>query len=56
MKKELFEELLGSIREAGAILRGQKKPSRGIVVSGPGVRSVREPARRNRILPDRSAV
>ena len=27
MKTEMFEELLDSVREAGAILRGQKKPS-----------------------------
>jgi len=42
MKKEMFEELLGSIREGGAILRGQKKPSRRIVVSASGVRTIRE--------------
>jgi hypothetical protein len=29
MKKEMFEELLGSVREAGAILRGQKSPRDG---------------------------
>jgi hypothetical protein len=28
----MFEELLGSVREAGAILRGQQKPSRRIVI------------------------
>ena len=28
MKKQMFEELLGSVREAGAILRSRKKPSR----------------------------
>jgi putative transcriptional regulator len=42
MKKEMFEELLGSVREAGAILRGQKKPSRRIVISSSGVRAIRE--------------
>src|ERR1039458_7267455 len=42
MKKEMFEELLGSVREAGAILRGQKSPSRQTVIGGPGVRSIRE--------------
>lgn len=42
MKKEMFEELLGSVREAGAILRGQKKPSRRVVIGAAGVRSIRE--------------
>ena len=42
MKKEMFEELLGSVREAGAILRGRKKPSRRIVIDSAGVRSIRE--------------
>jgi len=32
MKKQMFEELLGSVREAGAILRGRQKPSRRIVI------------------------
>jgi len=42
MKRELFEELLGSVREAGAILRGQKKPSRRAVIGASGVRNIRE--------------
>jgi putative transcriptional regulator len=42
MKKEMFEELLGSIREAGAILRGGKQPSRRIVIGSSAVRSIRE--------------
>src|ERR1700693_6001655 len=42
MKKEMFGELLGSVREAGAILRGQKRPSRRIIVSSSGVRRIRE--------------
>jgi putative transcriptional regulator len=42
VKKEMFEELLGSVREAGAILRGQQKPSRRLVVSPSGVRVIRE--------------
>lgn len=33
MKKEMFEELLGSVREAGAILRGQPTPLRQLVAS-----------------------
>jgi putative transcriptional regulator len=42
MKKEMFEELLGSVREAGAVLRGRKKPSRRIVIRSSGVRVIRE--------------
>ena len=31
MKRQMFEELLGSVREAGEILRGRQKPSgRGV--------------------------
>jgi hypothetical protein len=42
MKKQMFEELLGSVREAGAILRGRKKPSRRTVIRSSGVRVIRE--------------
>ena len=42
MKREMFEELLGSVREAGAILRGQKKASRRFVIDASGVRNIRE--------------
>ena len=42
MKKQMFEELLGSVREAGAILRGRKRPSRRTVIHSPGVRVIRE--------------
>ena len=42
MKREMFEELLDSVREAGAILRGQKKPARHIVIGASGVRTIRE--------------
>ena len=42
MKKQMFEELLSSVREAGAILRGQQKPSRRIVIRSSGVRVIRE--------------
>ncbi len=42
MKKEMFEELLGSVREAGAILRRRRKPSRRTVVSSPSVRVIRK--------------
>jgi putative transcriptional regulator len=42
MKREMFEELLGSVREAGAILRGEKTPSRRISIGSSGVRAIRE--------------
>ena len=38
----MFEELLGSVREAGAILRGQKKPSLRVVIGPSNVRRIRE--------------
>ena len=37
MKEQMFEELVGSVREAGAILRGRQKPSRRIVIRSSGV-------------------
>jgi putative transcriptional regulator len=42
MKKKMFEELLGSVREAGAILRGEKKPLQRMVIGSSGVRAIRE--------------
>ena len=45
MKREMFEELLGSVREGGAILRGRKKPARRVVIGASGVRSIRERTR-----------
>jgi putative transcriptional regulator len=42
MKKQMFDELLGSVREAGEILRGQKKPSRQVAIRSSGVREIRE--------------
>jgi|SRR5205085_570115 len=41
MKAELFEELLESVREGGAILRGKKAPSRAFSVETPDVRKIR---------------
>ena len=38
----MFEELLGSGREAGAILCGQKKALRRTVIRASGVRVIRE--------------
>jgi putative transcriptional regulator len=42
MKRKMFEELLDSVREGGAILRGQKKASRRLLVGASGVRTIRE--------------
>jgi putative transcriptional regulator len=42
MKKELFEQLLESVREGGAILRGEKRPSRVFTFGEPNVRLLRE--------------
>jgi len=42
MKEELFAELLESVRQGGAILRGQVKPSRAFRFGEPDVRAVRE--------------
>jgi putative transcriptional regulator len=42
MKKDMFDELIGSVREAGAILRGQKQPSRRVSIGASGVREIRE--------------
>ncbi len=41
MKEELFEELVASIREAGAIHRGEKKPSRVFKVEKPDIKAIR---------------
>jgi putative transcriptional regulator len=42
MKKQMFEELLSSVREAGAILRGEKEASRRYTIRRSGVRVIRE--------------
>lgn len=42
MKRAMFEELLSSVREGGAILRGEKKAARRFVIGSAGVRSIRE--------------
>lgn len=42
MKDELFEELLGSVREGGRILRGEAKPSRKFELGEPDVAEIRE--------------
>ena len=42
MKKEMFDELLHSVREGGAILRGEAAPARAYSVVDPDVAEVRE--------------
>lgn len=42
MSDELFEELMESVREGGAILRGEKEASRMFVVEIPDVKEIRE--------------
>lgn len=42
MNKELFEELLESVRQGGAILRGELEPPRTFELSEPDVRAIRE--------------
>jgi putative transcriptional regulator len=42
VKEELFQELLESVREGGAILRGEKAPARAYTVVDPNVAEVRE--------------
>jgi hypothetical protein len=47
MKAELFAELLKSVREGGAILRGEKAPSRAfVVVMRPEIRHSRQPRKK----------
>ncbi len=41
MKDELFAELLESVRQGGAILRGEAEPSRTTTVDMPDVRKIR---------------
>ena len=42
MKKELFNELLESVRQGGNILRGKTKASRIFRLEDPDVRAIRE--------------
>ncbi len=41
MKDKLFNELVESVREGGAILRGETKPSRTFAVDGPNIKRIR---------------
>lgn len=42
MDEKLFEELLGSVKEAGQILKGKRQPSRTFTVAALDVRDIRE--------------
>ena len=42
MNDQLFDELLESVREGGAILRGAKRPSRSFEFEEPDVVSIRK--------------
>lgn len=42
MSDEVFAELLESVREGGAILRGERKASRRFEIETPDVRRIRE--------------
>ena len=42
MDQELFDELLESVKEAGQIVKGRRRPSRTFVVEALDVRNIRE--------------
>ena len=42
MDTKLFEELVGSIKQAGSIARGEAAPSRSFVVEEQDVKAIRE--------------
>ncbi len=42
MNEDLFAELLESVREGGAILRGEKAPSRKFEIEAPGAKRIHE--------------
>ncbi len=42
MNEELFAELLESVREGGATLRGEKEASRKLLFQSPNVKQIRE--------------
>jgi len=41
MKDELFNELIASVREGGAILRGEKKAARSFKITAPNIKRIR---------------
>jgi len=42
MNEELFAELLESVREGAAIMRGEQGPSRKFIIEEPDVKEIRE--------------
>jgi putative transcriptional regulator len=42
MKDEMFNELLESVRQAGDIRKGTRKPSRHTIIEEPNVAAIRE--------------
>ena len=42
MNNDMFDQLLESVKEGGAILRCEKSPSRRFVLKAPDVRDIRE--------------
>ncbi len=42
MKENLFKELVASVREGGAILRGESSPSRQFVINETDIKRIRE--------------
>ena len=42
MKDEMFKDLLQSVREGGAILRGEREPNRQFHISSTSVKQIRE--------------
>lgn len=42
MRDELFNELVASVREGGAILRGELKPARSTRIEVPNIKRIRE--------------
>jgi putative transcriptional regulator len=42
MNEELFAELLESVREGGAILRGERAPARRFEIKAPDVKKIRQ--------------
>ncbi|NMC47291.1 MAG: helix-turn-helix domain-containing protein [Chloroflexi bacterium] len=42
MKEEIFDELIASVKEGGAILRGEKKAARKFHMEAPDIKQIRE--------------
>jgi len=41
MKDEMFNKLVASVREGGAILRGERAPSRSFKIDAPNIKRIR---------------